>query len=194
MICILDHQDSFTYNIYAAFKSLGESAEVFSTASTSICELESRSAEIESFVLSPGPGHPDEALLFHEVLKKFSNQKPILGVCLGHQVIVQFFGGKIVKSPHIMHGKTVSLEHSNSGLYRNIPSPFQAMRYNSLEASYHFPEELELSSWSRKGDRTTVMGVKHKRHLIYGVQFHPESIGTPEGHFIFKNFLNEIRK
>ncbi len=193
MICILDHQDSFTYNIFAAFRKLGASAEVLSTSITTISQLRDRAAEIEAFVLSPGPGHPDEAHLFYEILSEYAGHKPVLGICLGHQAIVQHFGGKIIGAKKILHGKSVPVFHDQSSLFRNMPSSFLAMRYNSLEAHRELPGCLRLSAWNEYSGETSVMGVRHVDWPLYGVQFHPESVGTPQGFLLLKNFLFEVQ-
>lgn len=193
MILILDHQDSFTYNIYAALKSLGAEAQVLSTTTTSIEDLRALEEHTQALILSPGPGHPSEARLFHQALEAYSGKLPILGVCLGHQVIVQYYGGEITSSQKILHGHSVPVHHDGSCLYLDLPSPFLAMRYNSLEASLKLPLCLQLTSWTEENGQKSVMGVQHVTDAVFGVQFHPESVGTPQGHLLIKQFLQRVQ-
>jgi len=193
MIYILDHRDSFTYNIFAAFKKLGSPVEVHSTQVTSIEELQEKQHLIDAFVLSPGPGHPSEALLFHQVLQTYAGKKPILGICLGHQAIVQHYGGQILSAHQILHGHSVEIHHDRSILYEQMPNPFLAMRYNSLEANLSLPQCLQLSAWTNTSSGgKVVMGVEHTSESVFGVQFHPESVGSPQGSLVLSQFTKII--
>lgn len=194
MILILDHQDSFTYNIFAALKSLGAQAQVLSTARTSLEDLKTLEKQMKGLILSPGPGHPSEATFFHQALALYAGKLPILGVCLGHQAIVQHYGGDIIASPKILHGHSVPVHHNGSSLYQDVPSPFLAMRYNSLEASIKLPESLQLTAWSEENGQISVMGVQHVTDALYGVQFHPESVGTPQGQLLLEQFLRKVQE
>lgn len=190
MISILDHQDSFTYNIYATIKALGGRAEVLPTATTSIADLENR--KISGFILSPGPGHPDEAKLFYEVLERYGGVVPIFGICLGHQAIAQFYGARVGPSKQILHGKSIPIQHDKSSLFEDVPNPFLAMRYNSLTVEPGLSPHLVTTAWSEEKNGPAVMGLRHKHLDVCGVQFHPESVGTPDGKTILKNFLKKI--
>ncbi len=141
----------------------------------------------ESLVISPGPGTPDDAGLSMDLIKAFAGNIPILGICLGHQSIVQVFGGRIVRAENVMHGKTSNVYHDGSTIYAGMPNPFQATRYHSLIAvENHLPDELVVSSHTTDGE---IMGVRHRELPIEGLQFHPESILTPEGQILLGNFL-----
>ncbi|MCC6137941.1 MAG: aminodeoxychorismate/anthranilate synthase component II [Bdellovibrionaceae bacterium] len=190
MICILDHQDSFTYNIYAMIKSLGGGAQVLSTAQTTLGDLENKN--ISAFILSPGPGHPDEATLFYEVLKNYAGKKPILGICLGHQAIARFYGASVQASKNILHGKAISVQHDSSALFEDMPKTFLAMRYNSLTVETSLSPHLLATAWTEEATGPAVMGLRHKHLDVSGVQFHPESVGTPEGKIILRNFLKKV--
>ncbi len=187
MILIIDHQDSFTYNIYAALKSEGADVEVCSTRDTRLEDIKSKSPT--GMILSPGPGRPSEAKLFFLALEEFKNKVPILGVCLGHQAIAEYFGGTIHTAKKIVHGKPVRIEHTNHQLFSNIPSEFSAMRYNSLIVENPLPPVLTATAWS-EGE---IMAITHSEWPIFGVQFHPESIGSPNGKNILINFLKNTQ-
>ncbi|MCB9073846.1 MAG: aminodeoxychorismate/anthranilate synthase component II [Bdellovibrionaceae bacterium] len=191
MIYLLDSQDSFTYNIATIFQSFGAQVIVQDTRFINWATIEEQDSGIAAFILSPGPGKPEEEKIFYEILKRYAGKKPILGVCLGHQVIAQFFGARVESASQIYHGRTSKIGHDNSPLYKEIPQEFVAMRYNSLIVNPNLPNELQLSSWSL-GDEQEVMGVRHKTHLIEGVQFHPESVGTPMGITLLQNFYNRL--
>lgn len=192
MICILDHQDSFTYNIFSVLKKRNANVQVFSTLKTKLIDLQSIEHKISAFVLSPGPGHPDEAHLFLDTIDFFKGKKPILGVCLGHQAVARYFGADVRAADTIVHGHSVSVEHNQSFLFAGITNPFLAMRYNSLTVDTHLPEALQTTAWGLEDG--SIMGLCHKNLQIYGVQFHPESVGTPQGERILSNFLKSITR
>ncbi len=186
MILIIDNYDSFTYNLSQYVRMLDGATEVVRNDKITIDEI--RQASPEAIIISPGPGTPDEAGISLDVVKNFSGIIPLLGVCLGHQTIGQAFGGRIVHAKRLMHGKTSTIEADGRGVYEGIDKPFKAMRYHSLvveEAS--FPTSLIVTARSEDGE---IMGLRHKSHITEGVQFHPESIMSPMGKKILRNFLN----
>jgi len=186
MIVIIDNYDSFTYNLYQAVAKLYPEVKVFRHDAISVTELNELAPK--AIVLSPGPKGPQDAGICLEVVKELAPTIPILGVCLGHQVIAEAFGGEVKVCHQTVHGKPTSVFHRRRGLFHNLSLPFQAGRYHSLIVD-KLPEELEVEAESPEG---LVMGVKHKRYPCYGVQFHPESILTPEGELLIQNFLKLI--
>ena len=164
---------------------LGAEVDVIRNDQITISDIETMSPE--KIVISPGPKTPEKAGISNDVVKRFGSSTPILGVCLGHQCVGYAYGGKVGPAGEIMHGKTSLIHHDGKSIYRDIPSPFEAIRYHSL-AVYpeSLPEELEMTAWTDEG---IVMGVRHKTHPVEGVQFHPESIMTEVGHDLLKNFL-----
>jgi len=187
---MIDNYDSFTYNLVQYFGELGEEIEVFRNDKISIPEIEKLNPEM--LVISPGPGTPKDAGISLDLIHHFKGKIPILGVCLGHQCIGEAFGGRIVPAPRLMHGKTSLIYHDEKGVYQDLPNPFEATRYHSLIIEKEsVPECLKMSAWTEEQE---IMGVKHKRYLIIGVQFHPESILTKEGKQLLKNFLTLSRK
>ena len=190
MILMIDNYDSFTYNLVQYLGELG--AEVVVHRNDQITVDEIRQMNPEKIVISPGPCTPNEAGVSVETINAFTGKVPLLGVCLGHQSIGQAFGGKIVRAREIMHGKTSLIYHDNTGLFKGLPNPFQATRYHSLiiEEST-LPDSLRINAWTQldDGSRDEIMGVTHKEFTVVGMQFHPESILTPEGHDMLKNFL-----
>ena len=185
MIVMIDNYDSFTYNLVQYFEQLGGAVRVIRNDAATVEELASWSPA--GIVISPGPDRPDSAGVSLAVIHRFSGQIPILGVCLGHQAIGMAFGGKIVSAKKLMHGKTSAIQADGKTLYEGIKQPFQAMRYHSLAVSKEgFPDCLEISSESEDGE---IMGLRHKIHPTEGIQFHPESIMTPVGKRLLKNFL-----
>jgi anthranilate synthase/aminodeoxychorismate synthase-like glutamine amidotransferase len=188
MLLMLDNYDSFTYNLVQYFSELGQEVEVYRNDQISLDKI--KQLEPSYIVISPGPCTPNEAGISLEIVNSFKGIIPILGVCLGHQTIGQAFGGKIVHAKNIMHGKTSDIEHTNSGVFKNLNNPFIATRYHSLVIEREScPAEFEITAWSK--DDNEIMGIKHKTLPIEGVQFHPESILTEHGHDLLKNFLNE---
>ncbi len=185
MLLMIDNYDSFTYNLVQYFGELGEEVIVFRNDRITIPEIEK--IKPDRIVISPGPCTPKEAGISIEVIKYFKDKVPILGVCLGHQAIGAAFGGRIVRAKNLMHGKTSMIFHDGKTIFEGIPSPFEATRYHSLVIEKEtLPEELIITAWTEDGE---IMGVRHKRYIIEGVQFHPESILTKHGHDILKNFL-----
>jgi anthranilate synthase component 2 len=190
MLLMIDNYDSFTYNLVQYFGELG--AEVKVCRNDQITANEIMSISPSHIVISPGPCTPNEAGISLETIRTFAGQVPILGVCLGHQGIGQAFGGKIVHARTVMHGKTSLIHHHNDGLFAGLTNPFEATRYHSLVIEKQsFPECLEMTAWTvdEQGQVDEIMGVKHKTLPVVGVQFHPESILTQQGHAILNNFL-----
>ncbi|WP_433745086.1 anthranilate synthase component II [Paenibacillus amylolyticus] len=184
MIVMIDNFDSFTYNLVQYFADLGESVNVYRNDAITVKELEEISPDY--IVISPGPSNPSNAGVSLEVIRYFAGKIPILGVCLGHQAIAQAFGGKVESARHLMHGKTSDISHDGKTLFEGMPAVLNVARYHSLIVNPDLPEELEVTAWSSDGE---VMGLRHKKWSIEGVQFHPESIITPSGKQILANFL-----
>ncbi|WP_336763679.1 anthranilate synthase component II [Paenibacillus sp. USHLN196] len=184
MIVMIDNFDSFTYNLVQYFADLGESVNVYRNDAITVKELEEISPNY--IVISPGPSNPSNAGVSLEVIRYFAGKIPILGVCLGHQAIAQAFGGKVESARHLMHGKTSDISHDGKTLFQGMPAVLNVARYHSLIVNPDLPEELEVTAWSSDGE---VMGLRHKKWSIEGVQFHPESIITPSGKQILANFL-----
>lgn len=185
MILLIDNYDSFTYNLFQYLSELGQKVRVFRNDQLDLKHI--GRLRPDRIVISPGPCTPKEAGISNDVIRNFSGRLPILGVCLGHQCIGYAFGGRIVRAKQIMHGKVSQIFHRGTRLFQNIPSPFQATRYHSLVIEKKtMPCMLEITAWTRDGE---IMGVRHKKHATFGVQFHPESILTPEGKRILRNFL-----
>jgi anthranilate synthase component II len=186
MLLMIDNYDSFTYNIVQYLGELGEEVRVFRNDKITIAEIEALAPA--RIVLSPGPCSPEEAGISVEVVKHFAGRIPILGVCLGHQSIGYAFGGAIVKSATLMHGKTSPILHDGEGLFAGLPNPFQATRYHSLVVERDsLPEELVVTAWVAEGE---IMGLRHQTLPVWGVQFHPESILTQGGMELLQNFLD----
>ncbi len=186
MTFLLDNYDSFTYNLAQYLGELGERVVVRRNDQVRLADIERmKPARI---VISPGPGTPDTAGITLEIIRRFAGRVPILGVCLGHQAIGQAFGGKVVPAPTLMHGKTSAVRHDGRGVFRGLPQGFEATRYHSLVVSPQgFPrKELEVSARTRDG---VIMGLRHRRLAVEGVQFHPESILTGVGKPLLRNFL-----
>ena len=188
MILLIDNYDSFTYNIKHYFNEIGAEVETYRNDKISLNEI----VEInpKAIVLSPGPCTPDEAGICLDLIDKFKNKFPILGICLGHQSIGQAFGAKIIKCEEIMHGKIDSMQHYNHQIFENIESNFLATRYHSLVIDRNTLSQEFIITAST--DKKIIMGIAHSKLPIYGFQFHPESIGTEVGKYLLKNFLNVI--
>jgi len=189
MVFILDNYDSFTYNLAQYVGELGETVEVRRNDQVTLADIERlRPARV---VISPGPCTPHEAGISISLIRHFAGKLPILGVCLGHQAIGAAFGGQVVRAPKPVHGKTSSVEHDDRGVFRGLPQPLTATRYHSLIVEENScPPELEISARVReRGGKTLVMGLRHKRFPIEGVQFHPESVLTESGRELLRNFL-----
>jgi anthranilate synthase/aminodeoxychorismate synthase-like glutamine amidotransferase len=184
-LLLVDNYDSFTYNLVQAFLVLD--AEVLVYRNDAITAAEARRLEPTHLVVSPGPGRPDDAGVSLALIDAFAGRVPIFGVCLGHQCIVQHFGGRIVSAERLMHGKTSAVRHEGGPLYRGLPSPFEAGRYHSLAADRtELPRNLAVTARTEDGE---IMGVRHVELDVEGVQFHPESVLTPEGPKLLENFL-----
>ena len=188
-VLLIDNYDSFTYNLA---QYLGElKADVSVDRNDAITLDQIRERKPDAIVISPGPCTPNEAGISMDVIRTFAGETPILGVCLGHQSIGQVFGGRIVRAPRIMHGKTSKIFHDEQGLFQGIENPFVATRYHSLViAPETLPDSLEITAKTWEDE---IMGVRHKQHLIEGVQFHPESIMTTAGKKLLANFLARAR-
>jgi anthranilate synthase/aminodeoxychorismate synthase-like glutamine amidotransferase len=185
VIVVIDNYDSFTYNLVQYLQELGAEVEVYRNDRITVAGIAARRPE--SIVLSPGPKTPDQAGITLETVRTFSGKVPILGVCLGHQAIGQTFGGRIVRAPSLMHGKTSRIAHDGRTIFRGLENPFEATRYHSLVvAPDSVPAELEVSARTEDG---ILMGLRHRDHPTEGVQFHPESVLTGEGKKLLKNFL-----
>ncbi len=182
---IIDNYDSFTYNLVQAFGELKEDIKVFRNDKVTLKEIQKLSPQ--RIVISPGPSTPKNAGISLSVVKHFAGKIPILGVCLGHQCIGEAFGGRIIRAKKIMHGKTSTITHDTKTIFSNIPNPFEATRYHSLVIEKQtLPDVLEVSAVSEDGE---IMGVRHRKLPVEGVQFHPESILTKHGKEILNNFL-----
>ena len=185
MILLIDNYDSFTYNLYQYLCELGAEVEVVRNDKTTIEDIEAMSPE--KIVISPGPRTPKEAGISNEVIMRFSESTPTLGVCLGHQCIGDAYGGTVGGAGEIMHGKMSLINHDGEGVFKGLPNPFEAIRYHSLAVyKEDMPEDLEVTAWTDNG---IVMGVRHKTYPVEGIQFHPESIMTKVGHDLLRNFL-----
>ena len=196
MLFVLDNYDSFTYNLVQYLGELGEEPVVYRNDALSVADVQA--LKPTAAVLSPGPKTPAQAGILVPLVRALAGQIPILGVCLGHQAIGEAFGGKIVRAPRLMHGKTCPIVHSDDELFDGIPSPFTAMRYHSLVVEpSSLPPALVVTAMSADrqsvGDAAEIMAMKHRDHPTYGVQFHPESIGTEHGKRILENFLRVVR-
>ncbi|MCL6511472.1 MAG: aminodeoxychorismate/anthranilate synthase component II [Anaerolineae bacterium] len=185
MIAVIDNYDSFTYNLVQYLGELGAEPRVFRNDQVTIEAL--RALKPRAFVISPGPGTPQkDSGISNDVLREFSGQVPILGVCLGQQCMGYVFGGEVVRAPRLMHGKTSLIHHNGRDLFRGLPNPFEATRYHSLIVTEPLPPVLEVTAFTKEGE---VMGLRHRQHPTFGVQFHPESILTQGGKQIIANFL-----
>jgi anthranilate synthase/aminodeoxychorismate synthase-like glutamine amidotransferase len=184
MILVIDNYDSFTYNLVQKFGELGADLGVVRNDQITLDEI--RAMAPEKIVISPGPGTPDDSGVSLDVLRQLGDQLPILGVCLGHQSIAQVYGGKVIRAPRLMHGKTSMIHHYGDDLFAGVPTPFEATRYHSLIAEEPLPDVLEITARTAEGE---IMALRHKQYPVFGVQFHPESILTPHGPQILKNFL-----
>jgi anthranilate synthase component 2 len=196
MILMIDNYDSFTYNLVQYFGELGAEVRVYRNDAITLDAVEALGPS--HIVLSPGPCTPTEAGVCLDLIRRFgveqSGRFPILGVCLGHQAIGQALGGRVVRAGKLMHGKTSPIHHTGRGVFARLPSPYTATRYHSLiVASEDLPADLEVTAWTARedGSRDEIMGFRHQRLPIEGVQFHPESILTEHGHALLKNFLEQ---
>jgi anthranilate synthase component II len=187
MILLIDNYDSFTFNLFQHLSELGAQVEVVRNDKITLDEIEARLPEIDRIVISPGPCTPVEAGICVPLIKRFAGRRPILGVCLGHQSIGAAFGAKVVRAPYIMHGKTSMIHHRGFGVFAGLPNPFIATRYHSLIVDRPtLPPVFEITAETDDG---TIMGLRHRELEVEGVQFHPESILTPDGRHLLGNFL-----
>jgi anthranilate synthase/aminodeoxychorismate synthase-like glutamine amidotransferase len=189
MVFVLDNYDSFTYNLVQYLGELGANVEVRRNDEVTLDEVEA--LHPERIVLSPGPCTPQDAGISIQVIREFAGKAPILGVCLGHQAIGAAFGGDVIRAKNLMHGKTSRVEHDGKTIFQGLPSPMTATRYHSLIVSQEgLPADLEVTAWTSDGDGgSVIMGLRHRRYPVEGVQFHPESILTSEGKHLISNFL-----
>lgn len=191
MILLIDNYDSFTYNLYQYMSELGEDVKVVRNDAVTLEEI--RAMRPEAIVLSPGPGTPKDSGICLDVIASLGDVYPILGICLGHQAITEVFGGVVSHAKRVMHGKQSLITHHQKDLFTGLPKEIDVMRYHSLVAiEAHFPDCLEITA--RALDDGEIMALKHKTLPIYGMQFHPESIGTVTGHKLLENFFKTVRK
>jgi anthranilate synthase/aminodeoxychorismate synthase-like glutamine amidotransferase len=184
-LLLIDNYDSFTYNLVQAFLVLGADVTVYRNDAITVAEAEA--LEATHLVISPGPGRPRDAGVSMDMIRHFAGRVPVLGVCLGHQSIVEVFGGEVVSAAELMHGKTSLVHHDGEGLFRGLPNPCEVGRYHSLAAQRdRVPESLVVTARTEDGE---VMGVRHRELDVAGVQFHPESVLTPDGPQLLGNFL-----
>jgi anthranilate synthase/aminodeoxychorismate synthase-like glutamine amidotransferase len=187
-VVVVDNYDSFTYNLVQYVASLGANCEVLLNDRTTVPEIAARAPD--GILLSPGPGTPDDAGVTLDVIRELSPKTPVFGVCLGHQSIGQAFGGKVIRAPRLMHGKTSPIEHDGKGVFRDLPSPFLATRYHSLIVEEStLPACLEVSARTKEGE---IMALRHRSSAVEGVQFHPESILTEHGLSLIENWLKSL--
>ena len=194
MLLMIDNYDSFTYNVVQYFAELGADVQIYRNDEITIEQIEALNPD--HLVISPGPCTPNEAGISVEAIRHFAGKLPILGICLGHQSIGQVFGGDIVRAGQVMHGKTSPIVHADSGVFKDLNNPMIATRYHSLVIDKKtLPECLEITSWTENqdGSMEEIMGVRHKELDIEGVQFHPESILTVQGHELLNNFLKRSK-
>lgn len=187
-VLIIDNYDSFTYILKQYFGELGANPEVFFHDKITVSQI--KRMKPTHIVLSPGPGTPDEPKdvgIMPKVIKEFYKKIPILGVCLGHQMIGKFFDEKVVRAPRIMHGKRSMISHNQQGIFKGVKSPFEAMRYHSL--ALDFRSQISDFRITAKSDDDVIMAIQHVEYPVFGLQFHPESLGTPDGKKIIRNFL-----
>ena len=186
MILVIDNYDSFTYNLVQYLGELGAEMRVF--RNDEITVEQAVALNPEKVLVSPGPCTPKEAGISCDIIREFGPRLPLFGVCLGHQSIGDFYGGKVVRADRLMHGKTSPMIHDDESLFKGLPNPFDATRYHSLIVEREsLPDCLKITAWTAEGE---IMGVQHKEHPVHGVQFHPESILTLEGKKLLQNFLD----
>ena len=185
MILVIDNYDSFTYNLVQYLSSLGQEVKVYRNDKITVEAI--RKLKPRKIVISPGPGRPEGAGISCEVIRSFAGKVPILGVCLGHQSIGFVFGAKIVHAKELMHGKTSKIYHNKKEIFKGLPLPFEATRYHSLVVQKKsLPPCLEIIAWTKEGE---IMGLKHRKYPVWGVQFHPESVLTKSGMDLLENFV-----
>jgi anthranilate synthase component 2 len=189
MLLVLDNYDSFTYNLVQLVGELGADPVVYRNDALTV--EQALALAPDAIIISPGPGEPSAAGISIPLIRSASGRVPLLGVCLGHQAIGEAFGGRVVRAGRLMHGKTTEVSHLGEGLFEGLPNPLTAMRYHSLVvAPEDFPADLEMTAWSNDRPRgQEIMALRHRRHPLVGVQFHPESIATESGKTLLRNFL-----
>jgi anthranilate synthase/aminodeoxychorismate synthase-like glutamine amidotransferase len=189
LIFVLDNYDSFTYNLVQYIGELGAEVEVRRNDQVTVAEVEA--LHPQRIVISPGPCTPTEAGISIDLIRHFAGKVPVLGVCLGHQAIGEAFGGRVVRAAHLMHGKTSSVVHDNQTVFQGLPMPMTATRYHSLIVEEEgLPDDLAVSAWTTEKDGgRTIMGLRHRRFAVEGVQFHPESVLTDAGKMLVANFM-----
>ena len=188
MILLIDNYDSFTYNLYQYLSELGAKVEVARNDKISLEDIQGMSPD--GIIISPGPSTPLEAGISNDVIRHFGPNTPTLGVCLGHQCVGYVYGAKVDRAGEIRHGKTSMINHNGAGVLAGLPNPFQAIRYHSLVVYPEtIPDTLEVTA---RTDNGLIMGLRHKEHPVEGVQFHPESIMTPDGKHLLQNFLDQV--
>jgi anthranilate synthase/aminodeoxychorismate synthase-like glutamine amidotransferase len=184
-VLVIDNYDSFVYNLVQYLGELGADPVVHRHDEIDLADAERLAPD--AVLISPGPGRPEDAGLSNDLIREWAGQVPILGVCLGHQCIGQVFGGEVVRAPEVMHGKTSWIRHDGAGVFAGLPAPLEATRYHSLVVDpASVPDDLEVTATTDDG---IIMGLRHRRHWVEGVQFHPESILTSAGHDLLRNFL-----
>jgi para-aminobenzoate synthetase component 2 len=187
-ILVIDNYDSFVFNLVQYLGELGARTVVWRNDAASVEDV--RALRPDGVLISPGPGHPREAGLSVDVVRELGASMPVLGVCLGHQVIGHVYGGRVVRAPELVHGKTSQVFHQGAGVLKGLPEPFAATRYHSLVVERDaLPAELEVTGWTANG---LVMALRHREHPVEGVQFHPESILTERGHDLLRNWLDRL--
>jgi anthranilate synthase component 2 len=191
MLLMIDNYDSFTYNLVQYLGELGAEVETVRNDAVTVADI--IALKPEGIVISPGPCTPNEAGICLDVVRGLASTYPMLGVCLGHQCIGQAFGANVVRAERIMHGKPSMICHRSQGVFAGLPQPFEATRYHSLVLEPgSIPDSLEVTAWTEFGDSHEIMGIRHRRFNVQGVQFHPESILTTCGHDLLRNFLRSI--
>ncbi len=188
MLLLIDNYDSFTYNLYQYLSELGAQVETVRNDKTTLEEIEGMAPQ--GIIISPGPCTPHEAGVSNDIIRHFGPQLPVLGVCLGHQCVGEVYGARVDRAGEIRHGKTSMIHHTGQGVLAGLPNPFEAIRYHSLVVyRQQLPDCLEVTAWTDNG---LIMGLRHKEYPVEGVQFHPESIMTPVGHDLLRNFLDRV--
>jgi len=186
MYILIDNYDSFTYNLYHYLVELGAQVDVYRNDQITVEDVIAKKPE--GIIISPGPCTPDEAGICLKLIDAVKGKIPLFGVCLGHQSIGQVFGGKVIRAPYVMHGKTSMISHTNQGVFKDLPSPYEATRYHSLTVDRDsLPDCFTITAETDDG---MIMGLQHKDYALHGVQFHPESIASEHGHALLKNFLD----